>query len=243
MTDEIQSLLLTELFVPNCKVKIVGDHFFADRKLYTNMYGVAFFSGSANFGENPHISAACTKLPGILDEYFGDVYPTSSASGEYELCDSVMSVMDKKYIEDRTSKKKLRWNTSCTFLGNLSLHSDGSCVLSYGTVLPTTLCFTENALSAILPFSPFSNISLLEGQRTLQSVDYPLPTVPFAPPEDITIDFSATAKKLSYSFSEDAAGKIELEYSIEVGVTKCEHSKMTFVITPYSEDQEDEIPL
>ena len=242
MTDDIQSILLSEMFVTNCKIRIKGDHFFADRKLYSNLYGIAFFSETNNFSDNPHISSACARLPGILDEYFGDLHDIPSSHGEYELSDSITARIDEKYLAAAPKKKTLRWTSDCSFLGNISLHPDGSYVICYGTVLPTTLCISHDALTAILPFSPFSNLSLLRGKRTLQSVDYPLPATPFAPPEDITIDFATSVKKLSYSFADDLSGRIELEYSVEVGVTKCEQSKMIFEISPYFDTDDDDTP-
>ena len=67
---KIESMFFDENFSPNCRVNIRGEHFFTDKKLYSNLYGMGFFSDSDNIYNNPHISSSCENLPGILDEYF-----------------------------------------------------------------------------------------------------------------------------------------------------------------------------
>lgn len=66
MTEDIKSLLLTEMFTPNCRITVSGEHFFSDRKLYTNPYGIAFFSSSQDYCDNPHISPAISHMPVYL---------------------------------------------------------------------------------------------------------------------------------------------------------------------------------
>ncbi|MBE6572640.1 MAG: hypothetical protein E7656_10370 [Ruminococcaceae bacterium] len=240
MTEDIRSMLMGEFFSPNCRVKVRGEHFFTDKKLYSNMYGIAFFSEAQEYGDNPHISPSCERLPGILDEYFtiDNLAENIAANGNFELRDAITQNIDKKFIAKPTKKREMKSVIECSYLGHISQETDESILLSYGAMLPTTLCITGNdTVSAVLPFSPFPNLSFLKGQRTFMTVDYPIPTEPFLPPEDITIDFAVTAKKMEIDLKDDLSGKIVLAYSIEVGVTNCEVSKVTFEIVRDDEHQ------
>ena len=240
MTNDIQSLLLSEMFVPNKRITISGEHFFADKDLYSNFYGVAFFSSFPEADRNPYISPVYAAIPGIIDDFLSDgvaAMPTRPAP-HGEILSGILGCIDKKYRSTPAhDKQSLKSKLCCTF--EAGVYADGNNInINYGTVLPNTLCITENyALTAQLPFSPFSYISMLCGQRTLQSVEYPLSHGPLLPPEDVIIDFAVTAKKLSVKLNDDLCGSIELEYSLDVGATKCERSKLRFDILPPHDDE------
>lgn len=228
-------MLLGEFFPPNCRIKIRGEHFYTDRKLYSNIYGIAFFPDSYSYGNNPYISPLCEKLPGILEDYF----PHENADDknfheQFDIRDAITANVDEKF-HIAQSKKKSDGNPiiECTFLGHISHETEDSVLLTYGAVIPTTLCITgDDTISAVLPFSPFPNLTFLKSNRTFMTVDYPVPTEPLMPPEDITIDFAVTTRKMKIMLNDDLTGKIILEYSIEVGVTKCDVSKITIEIFP-----------
>lgn len=242
MKEEITAMLLGEVFPPNCRIKIRGEHFFTDRKLYSNLYGLAFFSDTQNFGENPYISPVCEHLPGILDDYFNEPFPVASGvREEYEIRDAVTANVNEKFRITKPQKKRdANAVIECNFSGHIHRENEESVLLTYGAVLPTTLCITGNdTLSGVLPFSPFPYLTFFKDNRTFSTVDYPLPTEPMMPPEDITIDYAVTVKKLNIDLDDELLGKIELEYSIEVGVTKCEITKITFEIRPLDDEDDD----
>ena len=237
---KIESMFFDENFSPNCRVNIRGEHFFTDKKLYSNLYGMGFFSDSDNIYNNPHISSACENLPGILDEYFtlDNLAQNIAATGNFEIRDAITQNFDKQFLAPPAKKRKLKSNIFCSFPARISRQNGEGLMLSYGTSLLTTLCITGgDTISAILPYSPFSNLTFFKGDRVYMTVDYLLPPEPQMPPEFITIDFAVTTKKMEIALGDDLTGKIELEYSIEVGVTKCEVSKVTFEIVRDDEHQ------
>lgn len=234
MTEDIKSLLLTEMFTPNCRITVSGEHFFADRKLYTNPYGIAFFSSSQDYCDNPHISPAISHMPGILDDYFA-FFPTLRDSYVAKYCNirnNIMKTVDKKFTVSKKVFNPSPCRLDCSYLGNISVQAGNSIVIQYGAVMPGTVCITgEDTVSAVFPFSPFSNISFLKEKRTMQSVDYPVSNESFLLPDDITVDFSVNTKKLSCSIRDDLTGSLELDYTVEVGAVKCENSKIKFEIS------------
>ena len=242
MKEEITSLLLGELFPPNCRVRVRGEHFFTDGKLYSNLYGLAFFSDTQSFGQNPYISPSCEKLPGILDNYFNDPFPISSnVNSEFEIRDAITANINEKFFIKKTAKSvEKKPIIDCIFTGHINHENENSILITYGAVLPTTLCITDDdTISAVLPFSPFPYLTFFKGNRTFSTVDYPLPTEPMMPPEAVTVDYAVTVKKMEIALNDNLTGKIFLDYSIEVGVTKCEITKLTIEILPL-DDGDDE---
>ncbi len=234
MIPDIQSLLFGKFEKPNCRIRVHGEHFFADRKLYSNMYGIAFFPEGKGFGNNPHLSPSCENLPGILDEYFPDEFAAKGpVRSEFGIRDAIMANIPKQFIKQPQKKKEHKPSIGCTFDGYILREKSGAVILSYGAIIPTALCIMgDDAISAFLPFSPFANLSFLKGKRIFQSMEYLLPTEHFDPSDDLTVDFSVLAKKMEIDLSAELFGRIVLEYSIDVGVTKCERSKLVFDISP-----------
>jgi len=240
MNNDIQSLLLSEMFVPNKRITVSGEHFFADKDLYTNFYGMSFFSSLPGAERNPYIAHFYRSMPGIIDEFLSDGmpgFPTRPAPPG-ELLTNILNCIDKKYITSHKPEAPVFKNSfSCSYEAEV-MHDGKNLNIRYGTVLPNTLCITEDyAITAQLPFSPFTYISLLRGQRTLQSAEYSLSREPLMPPEDVIIDFSVTAKKLSVDLDSDFCGRIDLEFSLDVGAAKCENTKLTFDISPMPDTQ------
>ncbi|MBR5528595.1 MAG: hypothetical protein IKV97_06275 [Clostridia bacterium] len=244
MTDGIQSLILQEAFVPNRKMMISGEHIFTDKDLYTNFYGVSFFSTMQHAERNPYVSGIYSMMPGILEEFMGDGLPhmpqRPTPPGEMQY--KTMKCVDKKFIlpPERESKTVSR-KFSCSY--GASVGTDGnSVIVSYGTVLPNTLCITDgDTLTAQMPFSPFSHVTFFKNQRTLQSAEFPILRDPEIPPEDLLIDFCVTVKKLECHLDCDLCGYIDLEYSLDVGAAQCESAKMHFEISLLAEDPEESI--
>lgn len=234
MTDFLRPFSMKEMFEPNCRVTLNGEHFFADKKLYTNIYGVAFFSEPGDYTDNPHISPALSGFPSLIDEFIGDGMPLNShVRGDYPIRSGVMSNVDKRFTAPpKKSPSQGPKKLSGSFLGNLSIHGDDSLVLVYGSIIPATVCITDDAVSMMLPFSPFSSISFIKGKRILQTVDYPYRATPHDIPEDIAVDFSTYTKDLSLMLREDLTGTLKVEYYLEVGASKCESASFTLDFAP-----------
>lgn len=233
MTDSLNSLLLTELFVPNCKVMISGKHCFFDRNIYANPYGIAFFNSPDDFSDNPYIAPIYAGMPGILDEYFDDGIPQASQKHlNCEMREKITENIPSRFLlkKDPDKKNSLR-SFECCYDGCISVDASGSVVLKYGTVMPDVICITGSVISASFPFSPISCVTFTKGKRTMQSVDYPVSHGPFLPPEDISIDFATTATKLEANLDCDLYGTVELEYTIDVGAAKCEKSYLKIQIS------------
>ena len=236
MTDFLRPFGMKDVFEPNCKVTVSGEHFFSDKKLYTNFYGIAFFSPTDEYTSNPHISPVLSGFPSILDDFLSEgPYSQSSVKQDYNIRQNIMRNIDRKFISPKSVKtdipgggKKL----SCSYLGNVSFHGDDTLVLMYGSILPSTVCITDNAVSMMLPFSPFSSISFVKGKRTLQTIDYPVQFSPFLPPENIAVDFATYTKNLSLMLREDLTGTLNIEYYLEVGASKCESGKLSIDFAP-----------
>ena len=236
---------MKDMFEPNCKVTISGEHFFSDKKLYTNFYGIAFFSPTDEYTSNPHISPVLSGFPSILDDFLSEgPYSQSNVKQDYNIRQNIMHNIDKKFIsrpsvtaDTLNGGKKL----SCSYLGNVSFPGDDTLVLMYGSILPCTVCITENAVSMMLPFSPFSSISFVKGKRTLQTIDYPVQLSPFLPPENIAVDFATYTKNLSLELRKDLTGTLNIEYYLEVGASKCESAKLAINFAPLPHD--DKNPL
>jgi hypothetical protein len=246
MTDYIRPFGMKDLFEPNCNVTLSGEHFYSDKKLYSNFYGIAFYSSPDEYANNPHISPSLSHFPSIIDEFISDGFrfPESPEKQDYTIRQNIMQNIDRRFIsrpplktENTTGGRKL----SCSYKGNISFHGDDSLVLTYGTVVPSTVCITENSVSMMLPFSPFSSISFVKGKRTLQTIDYPVQFSPFSPPEDITVDFATYTKDMSLMLREDLTGTLKLDYYLEVGASVCERARIQFDFSPLKKPIEDSV--
>lgn len=233
MLDTLHPLILCENYDTNCCVKVRAEHFFTDKRLYTNMFGLTFFDGAENVRENPHISPVCRNMPGILDEYLSDGLPEfDSARGNFEIRDTITEMFPKEFRTAPEKDKNPKAVIDCAFPGRVECEN-GPVSISYGIFVPTTIYITgKDSIIADLPFSPFSSLSFASGKRIFHTVDCPVDPNPFSSNEDdITVDFAVTTKKLEIALSKELSGKIVLDYSIEVGVTTCEVSKLVFEIS------------
>ncbi len=234
MIADIQSLLFGRFEKPNCRITVCGEHYFTDRKLYSNMYGIAFFPEGKGFGDNPHIFPSCKNLPGILDEYFPDEIAAGvNTMVEYPIRDAIMANIPEQFITQPQKRKDRNASIACAYDGYILRQESGAIIFSYGDIIPTALCIMgDDSISTFLPFSPFPNLSFAKSERVFQSLEYLLPTEPLEPPNDLTVDFSVLTKKMEIDLSDELFGRIVLEYSIDVGVTRCESSKLVFKIAP-----------
>lgn len=234
MTDNIHSMLLSDPYVPNCRMTIRGEHFFADKNLFSNFYGISFFSSPEQLVDNPYISPIYANLPGILDDYFDDGIPYGNQSeiSPGELSEKITSLISEEFL---VKQKKASTNSifrfEATFDCRAEYDENGTLILTYGTIMPNTLCIKDGSfVSAVLPFSPLSNLGMTKNKRTLQAINIPVSRELFLPPEEITIDFAVNTKKLEAMLDPTGCGQIALSYTVEIGTSKCETSKMTFSI-------------
>ncbi len=230
MLNTLNPFLLCVNFEQNCRVRVRADHFFTDKRLFTNMFGLTFFDGAESGHENPHISPVCRNMPGILDEYFSDGLPEfNSAKGNFEIRDAITAMFPKKFRVEPEKNKNPKAVIDCAFPGRIE-RENGVFSISYGIFIPTTIYVTgEDTLCANLPFSPFPSLSFALGKRVLHTVDYPVDPNPLSSnTETVTVDFAVTTKNLEIAISNEFSGRIALDYSIEVGVTTCEVSKIVF---------------
>lgn len=234
MTENIHSLLLCDPYVPNRRITITGEHFFADKNLFSNFYGISFFSSPEQLVDNPYISPFYSNLPGILDDYFDDGIPggNQTAISPGELAEKITNLISEEF---HTKPQKAPANSIFKFEASFDCRAEydenGSLILTYGTIMPNTLCITDGRfLSASLPFSPLSNLAFSKNKRTLQAINIPVSRELFMPPEEITVDFAVNTKKLDVMLDDSGCGQINLSYSIEIGTSKCETSKMSFNI-------------
>lgn len=236
MTENIHSLLLGDPFVPNRRMTIKGEHFFADKNLFSNFYGISFFSSPEQLVDNPYISPFYSNLPGILDEYFDNgipvVNPTELSPGK--IAESITNNISEEFIVKPQKKSNNSiFKFSASFECRAEIDENGSFVYTYGTIMPNIICVTKtNYMTAILPFSPLSNLAFSKEKRTLQALNIPVSRELFLPPEEITVDFAINTKKLSAYFDSDGCGYIDINYNIEIGTSKCETSKISFEVIP-----------
>lgn len=107
-----------------------------------------------------------------------------------------MKTVDKKFTVAKKVFNPSPCRLDCSYLGNISVQAGNSIVIQYGAVMPGTVCITgEDTVSAVFPFSPFSNISFLKEKRTMQSVDYPVSNESFLLPDDINGRFFSKYEK------------------------------------------------
>lgn len=242
MADFLHPFSMNEMFEPNCRVTVTGEHFFFDKKLYSNIYGIAFFSAPDEYGNNPHISQAVAGHPSILDEFLNDGMHHGEArvNQDFEIRQNIMKNVDKRFLT-RPEQKTITGGgkrLSCSFDGNISFHGEDTIMLMYGSVLPATVLITESAVTLMLPFSPFPTLSFMKGKRILQTTDYPYRASPFEPPEDVAIDFATYTNALSLKLNEDMTGILNVDYYLEVGASKCENAKFTIEFSPLSKKDE-----
>lgn len=234
MKDIIDSLGSVGLFEENCTVKISGEHFFFDPKLYTNMYGLSFFGSILEYSDNPYIAPELAGTRSLLDEFLDDglapYAPTTIR--ESALQKSIMQNVSKEFVVRHEKKKGGAKTFSLTCPGNYHFVGDGSILLTYGTVMPSSILIRNDTATMQMAFSPFSSVSLIKGQRVMHSADFPVQTSPLIPPELVTVDYVTCAKQVYVELLPNYVGVIDIEYYLEVAASKCESAKVHIEFLP-----------
>ncbi len=219
---------------PNCRVRLRGRHYYADREFFINPYGITFYDDIRASRENPHIAASSRYEPSILDRYFEDPFmppvpsvPNLPSRREMR----ILRHIGEKYIEKNKLSDRDICELSCDCEGYI-YERDGMTVVRYGVFEPSFLCFrTEDSFSANFAFSPISAVSFERGRRMAQTLRYPLPSGnPFEVPETITVDFSVNTETLSHDITAKEGGKLALRYSMIVGTTCCERTDLSIEV-------------
>lgn len=235
MTENIHSLLLGDPFVPNRRITVTGEHFFADKNLFANFYGISFFSCPEQLVDNPYISPLYANLPSILDDYFDDGVPDVKSAELLpgEISENITKMISEEFhIKPQKTSSASIFKFSACFECRAEFDENATLILTYATIMPNTLCITGgDFITARLPFSPLTDLAFSKDKRTLQAVNIPVSREPFLPPDELTVDFAVNTKKLETALDDQGCGIINLNYSIEIGTSKCETSKLTFNIS------------
>lgn len=234
-----------------CTVHISASHYFADKYIFSNLYGDSFFPEQSGFiRENPYVSD--TQGASLLDELFDSSGSTPLSYTETQK--KILSAVDPHFIKKDAAKKNGRVGLEFTTEGLMFEDEHGNVVVSYGAYMPdeVRIAFSGyKVVSVTTPGGLLENLPIHDGKTTHRIISL-LPDVflsglkgafgdtfdEFVSDGGLELDCLITSKISRNTVNIYSGGILEAEYTVVSGTRKIEHTSLFLVIEPHIERKE-----
>ncbi len=233
-----------------CSIHISGTHYFADRYIFSNIYGESFFPGEAGFiRQNPYVSDSGIRGSSIIDEFFDSELQTVSESGIgiTETQKKIMTCVDPQFLQKDSKKHTGQSTLDFNSTGLIYEDENRNLVISYGSFLPDEVKITvsgADVVSFTTMGSLFETLPLHSGKTThrvlslvpgdfIKTLESTLGDAfdEFLSDGGLELDCLITSKITKNTLTKDG-GVLEADYTVVTGVRKIEQTHFRAEVVP-----------
>lgn len=231
----------------DCTVHISASHYFADKYIFSNLYGDSFFPEGAGFvRENPYVSSSSGTS--LIDELFDGQHDSTLSYTETQK--KILSSVDPRFIKKEGDGKNGRAQLDFTTEGLFFEDEHGNAVVSYGAYMPdeVRIAFTGGrVVSVTTPGGLLENIPIHDG-KTVHRIISLVPDAflsglkgafgdafdEFVSDGGLELDCLITSKIKHNTVNIYTGGVLEAEYTVVSGTRKIEHTSLYLRIEPHN---------
>lgn len=226
-----------------CTVHISASHYFADKYIFSNLYGDSFFSEDSGFmRENPYVSGTS-----LIDELYDSQRDSTLSYTETQK--KILSEVDPRFIKKEGEKKNGRANLDFTTEGLFFEDEHGNVVVSYGAYMPdeVRIAFSgPKVVSVTTPGGLLENLPIHDG-KTVHRIISLVPDAflnglkgafgeafdEFLSDGGLELDCLVTSRIKRNTVNIYTGGVLEAEYTVVSGTRKIEHTSLYLRIEPH----------